>query len=756
MSAPATSAALPAPSAAFGALRRPDLLFTVALFGVVLLLFMPVPALALDALLAVSIGLSLLLLLLITYVKDPPEFSVFPTLLLGLTLFRLALNITSTRLILIDGHAGHVIDSFGQFVVQGNYVVGAVVFLILVLINFVVITKGAGRIAEVAARFTLDALPGKQMAIDAELNAGIIDEATATRRRQKVQKEADFYGSMDGANKFVRGDAIAGILIVFINVIGGFAIGVFQMGLSVNESLEKFTLLSIGDGLVSQIPALLVSVAAGVLVTRASENASLGTQVSRQITRYPKAIGIGSIMLGAFGLLPGMPLLPFAALAGLGLWVSRQLQRQAAADGTDGADDDDATATAAAGGPESGVARIGGKPADATGAKGGAKGGDEELARLVDLDVFSIEIGYGLLPLADEKQGGDLLTRITGLRRSISREKGVLVPPVSVRDNLELGGHEYRFLLRGKPIARGQVVPGRWLAMNPANSTVKLKGIPTREPVFGLEASWIGPDEKTTAEVNGFTVVDPTSVLITHLSETLKNNVWLLLGRQDVQALIDHVKEKHSALVSELIPDLAGIGLIQRVLQNLLRENIAILNLPVILEGIADYAPLTKNADELAELVRRRLGLYFVSEYESEPGRLKALTLDPRLEQWIGGRVQRTPTETGLALDPATAQHLLDELARRTGEMAGAGLPPVLVVGADVRLPIKRFFESSLPRLAVLSFQELPSSTDIENFGLVPLPAHLARIDPLPAAAGATGTTGGPAGQAAPAYARAA
>ncbi|MFT3828095.1 MAG: flagellar biosynthesis protein FlhA [Opitutaceae bacterium] len=722
----AASASPSIPLTAFGGIRRSDLAFTIALFGVVLMLILPLPAFLLDALLAVSIGISLLILLLITYVKEPAEFSVFPTLLLGITLFRLALNITSTRLILIDGYAGHIIDSFGKFVVQGNYVVGTVVFAILVIINFVVITKGAGRIAEVAARFTLDALPGKQMAIDAELNAGIIDETVAMERRKKLQKETDFYGSMDGANKFVRGDAIAGILITFINIIGGFAIGVLQMDLSFADAAKKFTLLSIGDGLVSQIPALLVSVAAGILVTRAADNETLGVQVTNQLTRYPRAMAIGSAMLGVFGLLPGMPLVPFLGLAGLGGYFAMKLHKQRSA------------AEAAAKETPAGVSRPGGK-AGAGAAAGGdsTRGGparsasEEEMARAIDLDVFAIEIGYGLLPLADDKKGGDLLQRITGLRRSVSREKGVMVPPISVRDNLELDANDYRFLLRGKPVARGQVMPGRWLAMNVNGSNIRLKGIPTREPVFGLDASWIANDEKTTAEVNGFTVVDPSSVLITHLSETLKNNIWLILGRQDVQQLVDHVKEKHPALVTELIPDLANLGLIQRVLQNLLREGINVLNLPVILEGIADYASVTKNADELAELVRRRLGLYFVSEFEAAPGKVRALTLDPRLEQWLSGRVQRTPTETGLALDPGTAQHLLDELSRRSGEMTQQGLPPVLVVGAETRLAIKRFFESSLPRLAVLSFQELPASTEVENVGLIPLPPHLARMEPL-------------------------
>ena len=714
----ASASSIPLPS--LGGIRRADLAFTIALFGIVLMLILPLPSFLLDALLAVSIGMSLLILLLITYVKEPSEFSVFPTLLLGITLFRLALNITSTRLILIDGYAGHIIESFGKFVVQGNYVVGTVVFSILVIINFIVITKGAGRIAEVAARFTLDALPGKQMAIDAELNAGIIDETVAMQRRQKLQKETDFYGSMDGANKFVRGDAIAGILITFINIIGGFAIGVLQMDLSFADAAKKFTLLSIGDGLVSQIPALLVSVAAGILVTRAAENETLGVQVTQQLTRYPRAMAIASAMLGVFGLLPGMPLVPFLGLAGLGGYLAMKLHKQVASE--------EASAK------EASATGKGGKGAPAAGETGGKAGAptrstDEEMARAIDLDVFAIEIGYGLLPLADEKKGGDLLQRITGLRRSVSHEKGVMVPPISVRDNLELDANDYRFLLRGKPIARGQVMPGRWLAMNVNGSTIRLKGVPTREPVFGLDASWIGQDEKTTAEINGFTVVDPASVLITHLSETLKNNIWLILGRQDVQHLVDHVKEKHPALVTELIPDLANLGLIQRVLQNLLREGVNILNLPVILEGIADYVPVTKNADELSELVRRRLGLYFVSEFEAEPGKVKALTLDPRLEQWLSGRVQRTPTETGLALDPGTAQHLLEELNRRTAEMTQQGLPAVLVVGAETRLAIKRFFESSLPRLTVLSFQELPASTEVENVGLIPLPPHLSRME---------------------------
>ena len=712
-------------------LKRADLIFTGGLFITVLLLILPVPAVMLDTLLALNIGLSLLVLLAIVYVKDPSEFSSFPTLLLALTLFRLALNISTTRQVLVHGYAGQVIEAFGHFVIQGNYIVGAVVFLILVVINFVVITKGAGRIAEVSARFTLDALPGKQMAIDAELNAGIIDEVTATARRVKVQKEADFYGAMDGASKFVRGDAIAGIIITLVNVIGGFAIGVMQMGLSLAESLQKFTLLSIGDGLVSQIPALILSVGAGILVTRASANTNLGAQLAGQLFRYPRAIKIAAGMLAAFGLMPGMPIVPFFTLAGIAAYLGRILQQQETLTGhAHGAE------AAAAAKPAAG--KKSGKPGEVPpgGTTATIAGAAEDVRKLTDVDIFAIEIGYGLLSLADAKSGGELLSRVTGVRKSLAREKGIVVPPVSVRDNLELEPNDYRFLLRGKLVARGSLMPNRWLAMNVSASKVRLKGVPTREPVFNLDATWIDEPEKKTAELNGFTVVDPASVLITHLSETLKVNAHHLLGRQEVQQLVDHLKQAQPALVAELLPDLVTLGIIQRVLQNLLRENVAILNQPLILEGIADFASLSKNPDDLSELVRRRLGLYFVPEYECRPGVVRAVTLDPRLEQWLASKVQRSPTEVGLALDPATARHLVDEISKRTAELVLQGQPPVLVVSTEVRLPLKRFFESSFPRVAVLAFQELPAATEIENAGIITPPAHLSRSDvPLKVAA---------------------
>ncbi len=715
MSAVPQSPALPSVLPGFPQVfqRRADLIFTAALFATVLLLIVPVPSIVLDLLLAVSLGISLLVLMVIIYVKDPPEFSAFPTILLGFTLYRLALNICSTRLILTQGEAGRVIDSFGHFVIQGNYIVGFVVFIILVLINFVVITKGAGRIAEVSARFTLDALPGKQMAIDAELNAGVIDEATATARRVKVQKEADFYGAMDGASKFVRGDAIAGILITLVNILGGFAIGVFQMGLSLPESLQKFTLLSIGDGLISQIPALIVSVAAGVLVTRASENTNLGVQIARQIFRYPRALKMVGAMLATFGLMPGMPMLPFFALGGCTYYVGRRMKEFYP-------DALDTGPTAAAAGAK-GAAR------GAAGAKAGAPAPaiPDDFRRAIEQDTFAVEVGFGLLALADEKRGGDLLARITGVRKSLARERGLIVPPISVRDNLELETNDYRFLLRGKPVGRARVFAGRWMAMNVSGSRVALRGTPCKEPVFGLDAVWIEDAERKAAELNGYTVVDAASVIITHLAEVLKTNAHLLVGRQDVQTLVDHVKAAHPALVAELLPDLVNLGVIQRVLQNLLREGVPVVSLPVILEGIADFAPVTKNPDELSELVRRRLGLYFIGEYETRPGLVRALTLDPRLEQLLASKVHRSPGEISLALDPVLGRHLLDQLARGTAKLTEGGGPAVVVVGTEVRLALRRFLEPSFPRLAVVAYQELPPATEVENAGIItaPVPA---------------------------------
>lgn len=695
-------------------LKRGDTALVACLFGTVLLLVLPLPPLMLDVLLAASVGASLLILLIIVYVKEPSEFSGFPTVLLGITLFRLGLNVASTRLILLDGYAGSVIESFGSFVVRNNYLVGTVIFLILVAINFIVITKGAGRIAEVAARFTLDAMPGKQMAIDAELNAGIIDEVKATKRREKIQKEADFYGSMDGASKFVRGDATAGILITVINVLGGIAIGMWQQDMSFQEAVETFTLLSIGDGLVTQIPALVISLAAGLLVTRNSgEDEDLGTQIGGQVAAYPKALGVLSGMLGLFGIIPGMPFIPFFIMAaGVGAGAVALNRAQGKKKEEEKLKELEEEAQSQQGAAQGGHAED----------PNGSKHLPAEFEKLIEVDVFALEIGFNLLTLADKGQGGDLLERVTGVRKTLARELGIVVPPIAVRDNMELEGQEYRFLLHDKEMARGDVMPNRWMAMNVSGSDVELKGIPTKEPVFGIDAVWIDEDEKKSAEINGFSVVDSASVLITHLSECLKTNAHHLLSRQDTQKLVDHVADSHPALVQELMPDLVSIGTIHRVFQNLLKEGVAIRNLTLILEGIGDFAPISKNPDDLSEYVRRRTGEFFVSEYESEKGVLKAITMDPRLEQVLASKVQRTNTDYTLSLDPQIAQYLLRELAIKANDQIENGLLPILVTAAEIRLPFKRFFEPSLPKLNILSYQELPSSTEIMNHAIILFP----------------------------------
>lgn len=694
-----------------GFLKRGDTLVTFALFGIVLLLVLPLPPVILDLLLAASIGASLLILLVIVYVKEPSEFSGFPTVLLGLTLFRLGLNVASTRLILLDGYAGNVIESFGSFVVRNNYMVGTVIFLVLVAINFMVITKGAGRIAEVAARFTLDAMPGKQMSIDAELNAGIIDEYEASKRRTKVQQEADFYGAMDGASKFVRGDATAGILITAINVVGGIGIGMLQQSMSFSEALETFTLLSIGDGLVSQIPAIIISLAAGLLVTRtSSDSENLGDHIGSQLSAYPKALGLLSLMLGLFALVPGIPTMPFLVMSVMFLFGMLSVNKVEKAKKEREAMEDKTKKES------------GGTAESAETAADDGKSVPTEFEKLIEVDIFALEIGYNLLGLADKSQGGDILERVTGVRKTLARELGMVIPPIAVRDNMELDSNEYRFLLHNKEVARGSVVPQRWMAMNVSDSEVELKGIPAVEPVFGIDAVWIDEDEKKMADMNGYSVVDSSSVLITHLSEILKTNAEHLLSRQDTQSLVDHVQERNPALVSELLPDLISIGTLHRVLQNLLKENVPIKNLTLIMEAVGDFAPISKNPDDLSEFTRRKIGEFFVSEYESEKGILKALTMDPRLEQNLSTRIQRTNTDYTLSLDPQLAQHLLRELAIKANDMIENGLLPVLVTAAEIRLPFKRFFEPSLPKLNVLSYQELPAATEIQNHAIVVSP----------------------------------
>jgi len=692
-------------------LKYGDLWLVVGLFGTILLLILPVAPVILDLLLTVSIGLSLLTLLVILYLRTPAEFTGFPTLLLFITLYRLALNVASTRLILLDGYAGHIIEAFGNFVVRGNYVVGLVVFLILVLINFIVITKGAGRIAEVAARFTLDALPGKQMAIDAELNAGLINETEARTRRKSVEEEADFYGAMDGASKFVRGDAIAAILITLINIIGGFAIGIVQKGMTMGEALQRFTLLSIGDGLVSQIPALITSTAAGILVTRATAKNSLGHELGRQLLFYPRALTILAGMLTVMALVPGLPTLPFLTMAVIVGLVSYSLHRHGMPEAASGA----------AGGASMNGSKTENAKAAAPGAATPAEArATDKLETLLTLDTLQIELGYGLVSMADARKGGDLLERVTGVRRNFAQEMGMLIPPIRLRDNLQLTTNEYRFVLKGNSIAQGQLMPGHWLAMNATNSKTTLKGIPTVEPVFQLPATWVTDVERKSAEVAGYTVVDAVSVMVTHLSETVRRHCHEILTRQDVQALLDNLKQTNPAVVNELIPAQLTVGQVQRVLQNLLAEGISIRNLAGILEKVSDHAALTKNPDELSEYARRALGPQITKAYQSDNGGLRAITIDPRLEQQLAQGVRQSPSEVALIIEPRMARHVMETLSKVIQQMLSAGHPPVLLCAPQLRLAFRRFFENTFSDLAVLSYSEVPARVQVQNAAVIP------------------------------------
>jgi len=696
-----------------------DLGFVFGLFGAVLLLVVPVHKDILSILLVVSIAISLLILLTVIYVKDPPEFSVFPTLLLSVTLYRLGLNVASTRLILLDGDAGSVIESFGTFVVGGNYVVGTVIFLILVIINFVVITKGAGRIAEVTARFTLDAMPGKQMSIDAEMNSGVITEAEALSKREKIQKDADFYGSMDGASKFVRGDAVAGIFITVVNIIGGILIGYFQKEMTIVGSLEKYTILSIGDGLVSQVPAIIISIAAGILVTRSSEEANLGEFVGKQLTVYPRAIGIAGCMLLLFAFFLSDTFWPFFILSMVCFGAAYHYSKVASSE--DSEFDEIGQASGPSQAPQGGVPQ----QSSALNSEEGQENQLSPMENAIEQEVFGLEMGYGLLVLADKKKGGDLLDRITGARTNFAREMGMLLPTIGVRDNIELEPNEYRFLLRGKEIIRSTILPDRVLAMSMGGGDAgKLNGIPTIEPVFGIQAMWIPDEERRNAEIEGCTVVDPSSVLVTHLADVLKRIAYLILEREGTQRLLDLIKDKNPTLVSELLPDLVNVGIIQRTLQNLLRERIPIKNLTIVLETIADMAAITKNPDDLSEQARKRLGMYFVKEYEVETDKLLAMTFEPRLEQTLISRVKRSQFDIGLVMDPNLTEGIIREIEPKIKEMTERGLSPIIVTTTELRLAFRRFMEPSYPQLVVLAYQELPTETQIEPFGAIALEAQ--------------------------------
>ncbi|MEW6172059.1 MAG: flagellar biosynthesis protein FlhA [Bacillota bacterium] len=686
---------MPAEAVRVGLLRRySDLLIAGLVIGVVLLIIIPVPPAVLDVLLVLSLGVSLVVMLITLFTTEALQFSVFPTLLLVLTLYRLSLNISSTRLILGQAAAGKVIAAFGGVVVGGSYVIGFILFIIITVIQFVVITNGAGRVSEVAARFTLDAMPGKQMAIDGDFNAGLITEVEAKERRRKLQREADFFGAMDGATKFIRGDAIAGLIITAINIIGGLIIGLVVMRMDVMEALRTYTMLTIGDGLVTQVPALLVSTATGILGTRASAEASFGRELSRQFTSYPRILYVTAGIFFVLGLVPAMPNILFLCMAGasgfMGYSLVQDEQRRRSVD------------------QEHQVRRI-----------KETRKEPENVLSYFQVDPLEIEIGYSLVPLTQEDQGGDLLARVAAVRRQCAAELGIYVRPVRIRDNLQLKPNAYVFRLRGVEAARGEVMPGYYLAMNPMGEKVKIKGTPTREPTFGLEAWWISAAEKETAEAAGYTVVDASTALITHLSEFIKRNSAELLGRQEVKELIDAVKEKNPALVDELIPGFLNLGEVQKVLQNLLHERVSVRDLVGILEAIADAATVSRDIDYLTERARAGLARIITRQYAIE-GRLPVITVHPRLEQTLIEASQGQTLQGGFpALEPRKAQRLLEKVGEVTARVAHQGLLPVVLCSPGARLPLRRLTERKFPQLAVLSFNEISLDIEVEAIGTV-------------------------------------
>jgi flagellar biosynthesis protein FlhA len=657
-----------------------------------------VPPLSLNLLLSANITIALIILLVTLYTENALAFSVFPTLLLIVTLFRLSLNITGTRSILLHGYAGQVIEAFGNVVVGGNYAVGIVIFAILIVIQFVVITNGAGRVAEVAARFTLDAMPGKQLAVDADLNAGLITESEARQRRKDIQRAADFYGAMDGASKFVRGDAIAAVIIVFVNIIGGFVVGMAQLKLPLIEALQRFTLLTIGEGIVTQIPALLISTATGIIVTRAASEGSFGHDLSRQLVQEPRALLIAGVLLLLFGLFGLPPLFMFImASIVLALWLrGRGAAKAAAMKGGTGA--------RGAGSP--------GAPGSTTAVKPA-----ESVVPLLSYDPMELEIGFGLIPLVDVSQGGDLLERITMIRRHAARELGIVVPPIRVRDNLQLKPSTYLVKIYGLEVTRAEVMVSRLLAMNPGTATGSVDGIPTTEPAFGLPALWVAESARSDAEMAGYTVIDPTSVIATHLTEIIKTHAPELLGRQETSALLDNVKQHYPVVIDELIPNLLTVGEVQRVLQNLLRERIPIRNLLLILENLADGARASKDIDYLTERVRSAMNRHICAEY-AENGLLSVITVDPRLETLLGEAVRRGEDAYAL-LDPGTVAKIYSSLTKRIGEAQQSGLQPIVLTSPSTRLALKRLTERAAPSLVVLSYSEIAPGLRVESIGQV-------------------------------------
>ena len=678
---------------------------------VVVMMVIPLPTGLIDVLLAANITLGVVVLLVTFYVKRALDLSVFPTLLLIVTLFRIALNVSTTRLILLNGYAGEIIMAFGNFVVGGNYIVGVVIFLILVIIQLLVITKGAERVAEVAARFTLDAMPGKQMAIDADLNSGLIDDQEARARRRDIQREADFYGAMDGASKFVKGDAVAGLIITMINIVGGLSIGVFQRGMPAGKAAALYSLMTVGDGLVSQIPALLFSTATGVIVTRAAAASDLGQDIVVAFTRYPRPLYIGSGLLFALGMIPGLPTVPFVILASLMGGMGYMVAREGTAQEIEG------------GAPQAGETPVpgGGAPGapQAEGESRPAPASPEDVMRLLTVDPMEAEIGYAIIPLVDPAQGGDMLERIGTIRKQMAVELGVVVPPIRIRDNIQIKPTEYVLRVKGAEAGRGELLPDHYLAMNTGGVEEDLIGIPTKEPAFGLPALWISPDLRDKAEAMGYTVVDAPSVLATHLSEVIRRNGADLLTRQEVQKLTDMVKESAPAVVEELLASLS-LGEIQKVLQNLIREQIPIRDLVTIFEALADYGKLSRSVDFLTERARESLSRLISLKIQGEDGVITAATLSPNWEQKIMASMDGDLARGWqLNMDPREVQKMIAAISRAVDDMLAKGHTPVLLVHPNVRLIVRRLIEGSVANVFVVSYNEIAHGIQIKTVGMV-------------------------------------
>lgn len=675
-----------------GLARHKDAVIILGVVGIVVMMIVPLPPFLLDIFLSLNISIALLILLISMYLVNVLEFSVFPGLLLVITLFRLSLNIATTRLILSTGEAGHVVQAFGEFVTAGNLVVGFIMFIILVVIQFIVITKGSGRIAEVAARFTLDAMPGKQMAVDADLNAGIISESEAKQRRKDISREADFYGAMDGASKFVRGDAVAGIIITGINILGGFILGIAMLDMDLMQALTTYTKLTIGDGLVTQIPALMISTASGIIVTRAASTGNLGSEIINQFSRSSKSLGFASLVMVLLGVVPGMPTLPFLGIGALLGITAYRMSGGALMGKKKDEGDDSANAE-----PEQVPPR------------------EEKIEDFLLVEQMELEIGYGLIPLVDSSQGGDLLERITMLRRQMATELGIIVPPIRIRDNIQFGPNEYMVKVKGIEVGKGELMMGSYLAMNPGKVSQRVVGIKTTEPAFGLPAYWITESQKENAELAGYTVVELPAVMVTHLTEIIRRHAFEILTRQDVKTLVDNIKKFSPAVVEEVTPGLLSIGDIQQVLANLLSERISVRDLGTILETLANTAKISKDHSYLTEQCRLALSRQICKAFRNQENTIPVITLDPQLEQMLEASLQNTNRGPRLVLRPDLVGRILDAAQRCIEFAIAANEQPVLICSPNIRFPLKKLVESSVPNLSVLAYSEIVNGINITS-----------------------------------------